>query len=242
MSSTSLPREYRGLVRLPLNAGPFDLPDPPAALVPDAFAGRLYDMLEPLAQQDPAAGWSLLILCNAIGVPFELVEDWVRDTPDGPGWSLLMDVARCPDEALPWLGQFAGVRVLPGSSSDEQRARIASTDGFKRGTVAAMVGAAKATLTGPQRLIFRERDGAAHGIAGAPDYAYVLTVHSWATETPNPTATLNALLAQKPGGIVLYYSAQTMQDYAAVKAAWATYALVKSHHRDYAALSMDDHT
>ena len=49
------------LSTLPLNgAGTFTLPDPPAWLEPDAFAGRLYDMLAPLAQQDPQVGWSLL--------------------------------------------------------------------------------------------------------------------------------------------------------------------------------------
>jgi hypothetical protein len=233
-------RSYPGLERVPRRrAMPRDLPAPPAGLVPDAFAGRLYDMLEPLAEQDPQAGWSLLILCNAIGVPYELVEDWVRDTPDGPGWSLLMDVERCPPEALPWLAQFAGVRIPPGLDDvDEQRDWVASTDGFSRGTASALVAGAKATLTGAQRLVFRERDGAAYG-AGSPDYAYHLTVYSYATETPDATATLNALLAQKPGGIVLHYSAATMQDYQNVLDVNATYAVVKSTFRDYAALAMN---
>ena len=237
MSSTSLPREYRGLRRLPLNAGPFTLPPPPVGLEPDSFAGRLYDMLEPLAQQDDTAGWSLLILCNAIGTEYQLVEDLVRDTPEGPGWSSLMDVDRCPYDALPWLAQLAGVRIPPSVVDDaERRDWVRSTDGFSRGTASALIAGAKATLTGAQRLVFRERDGAAYG-AGSPDYAYHLTAYSYASETPNPTATLNALLAQKPGGIVLHYHAATMQDYANVKATNATYAVVKSTFRDYAALA-----
>ena len=118
----------------------------PAELTPDTYAERLYGMLAPLAARDSEVEWSLLKLCNAIGVPFQLVEDLVRDTEDGVGWSALLDLDRCPDEALPWLAQFVGVRVLPSSTPEQQRARIASTDGFKRGTRDAMIGAAQATL------------------------------------------------------------------------------------------------
>src|SRR5215471_3803868 len=112
-------RAYPELVRVPPRRPmPRDLPAPPADLAPATFAGRLYDMLEPLAEQDPQAGWSLLILCNAIGTAYQLVEDLVRDTAAGPGWSSLMDVARCPYDALPWLAQFAGVRIPPSVVAD----------------------------------------------------------------------------------------------------------------------------
>jgi hypothetical protein len=231
-------RAYPKLKRLPLNAQALDAPTPPDELLPEAFAARLYGMLAPLAQQDFDAAWSLLILVNAIGGMYELVEEWVRDTPDGVGWSLLVDLDRCPPEALPWLGQFVGVRIPPALSSDaDKRDWVASTDGFNRGTRDALIGAAKATLTGQQRLIFRERDGAAWGDPDPPDVAYHLTTYSYATETPNPTATLNALLAQKPGGIVLHYHAAQMQDYQNVYDTNATYAVVKSTFRDYAALA-----
>lgn len=238
---TTLPREYRGLVRLPLKAaGQFDLPDPPGELAPDAFAGRLYDMLAPLAQQDPVAGWSLLILCNAIGVPYELVEDWVRDTPDGPGWSLLMDVDRCPPEALPWLGQFAGVRIPVGLGDADARKWVASTDGFKRGTASALVGAVRATLTGAGAVVFRERDGASMGHPTAPDYAYCLTVITYESQTPDPEATRRALLAQKPGGIVLDYRLATGQDYQSVRDRFATYQAVRDGYPDYYAVMLDE--
>jgi hypothetical protein len=230
-------RTYPKLKRLPLNAQAHDAPTPPDDLVPEAFAARLYGMLAPLAQQDFDSAWSLLILCNAIGGMYEPVEEWVRDTPEGPGWSLLVDLDRCPPEALPWLGQFVGVRIPPALTADaDRRAWVASTDGWKRGTRDALIGAAKATLTGNQALVFRERDGAAYG-ATTPDDAYHLTVYSYANETPNATATLNALLAQKPGGIVLHYHAATMQDYQNVYDTNATYAVVKSTFRDYAALA-----
>ncbi len=211
-------------------------PAPPAELTPDTFAARLYAALEPLTRQDADFAWSLLIYVNAIGAMFQLVEDLVRDTADGPGWSPLLDLDRCPDEALPWLAQFAGVRVLPGSSPDDQRARIASTDGFRRGTVAALRGAAAATLTGQQKLLVYERSG---DTAVSPEYAYYLRVRSYTSETPNPAATLSALLSQKPGGLVLDYAAVAGQDYAQLKAGHASYAAVKAAYVNYSTVAAD---
>jgi len=229
----------------PLPVLAFELPEPnvsppPATLTPDSYAERLYAMLEPLARLDSTTGWSLLTYINALGLEFQLVEDWVRDTPDGPGWSLLMDLGRCPDVALPWLAQFAGVRLLPGSTPADQRARIASTDGFNRGTRQSLIGAARATLTGAQTVVFRERNGAALGHPASPDYAYYLTVLTYDSQTPDPTATLNALLAQKPGGIVLDYRTAPGQDYQQVRDTRASYAALKTAYADYAAVRDDE--
>jgi hypothetical protein len=222
--------------------GPQLLPPPPE-LSPDTYAERLYEMLAPLAQHDPENGWALLIYVNAIATGFQLTEDWVRDTPAGePGWSLLVDLDRCPPEALGWLAQFVGVRLLPGSSEQEQRDRIASTDGFKRGTRDALIGAAKSTLTGSQTVIFRERDGANMGHPTSPDYAYCLSVITYASQTPDPNATLSALLAQKPGGILMSYRTATGQDYLQLKTNHATYAAVKAAYRDYNAVRTDEPT
>lgn len=182
-------------------------PVPPAELTPDSYAERLYAALAPIALRDPDHGWALLILVNAIGGMFQEPEDLARDTPEGPGWSALMDLDRCPDMALPWLAQFVGVRPLPGSTEDEQRLRIASTDGFKRGTPAAIRGAVEATLTGNRIVYFRERD------PNGADPPYTLEVVTLTAETPDPGATLAALLAQKPGGIVLTYRTVLGQDW-----------------------------
>jgi hypothetical protein len=210
---------------------------PPASLAPASFAARLYAMLGPLAALDEQVSWSLLIYLNALGQMFQQLEDWLRDQPDAPGWSLLLDLERCPDEALPWLAQFVGVRLLPGSSPADQRARIASTDGMRRGTRAALIGAAQSTLTGTQTVTFRERDG---DPADKPDYAYYLGVITYTDQTPNPTATLNALLAQKPGGIVLDYRTASGQDYQQVRTDYATYAALKAAYSDYTAVKLDE--
>lgn len=197
-----------------------DPPTPPDDLAPDSFAERLYASLGPLAQNDGENGWSLLILCNAIGSMFQLVDDLVRDSPEGPGWSLLLDLDRCPAAALPWLAQLVGARVPVGLSEAEQREWIASTDGFRRGTRDALIGAARATLTGAQAVIFRERDGD----------AYVLTVATYVAQTPDPAATERALVAQKPGGILMHYRTMIGQDWQLVKETSATWQDVASSY------------
>jgi hypothetical protein len=205
--------------------------DPPDTLAPDSFAHRLYVALAPLAQQDQANAWSLLILCNAVGTMFQLLEDYVRDTPDGPGWSALMDLDRCPTEALPWLAQFAGVRLLPGTTDAEQRERINSTDGFRRGTVGAIAAAAQRTLTGTKTVGITERDGGD---------AYAFAVATYATETPDTLATYNALLAAKPAGLIMTYSSGVGgQTYGVLDTRVASYAAMTTRYPNYTAVVID---
>jgi hypothetical protein len=119
------------------------------------------------------------------------------------------------------------------------RARIASTDGFKRGTRAALIGAAQATLTGQKKVILRERD---HDPADTPNYAYYLTASTYANETPSPTATLKALNEQKPGAILLTYRSVSGQDWQSVKTDYATWALVKAHYPHWTDVLTDEPT
>jgi Phage tail protein (Tail_P2_I) len=205
--------------------------DPPSALVPDSFAQRLYVSMAPVARVDPVNAWSLLILCNAIGTMYQLIEDYVRDSPDGPGWSALMDLDRCPTEALPWLAQFAGVRLLPGTTDAQQRERIRSTDGFRRGTVAAITAAAQRTLTGAKTVGITERAGGD---------AYAFTVTTYAAETPDTLATYNALLAQKPGGLKMTYSTGVAgQVYSVLAGRVATYSAMTTRYPNYTAVEID---
>ena len=213
------------------------LPAPPDSLIPDTFAGRLFDAMAPLGQYDPDNQWSLLTYCNAIGTMFQLVEDWVRDTEDGPGWSSLLDLERCPPEALAWLAQFVGVRLLPGATDADSRERIGNTDGFNRGTVAALRAACWNTLTGSRSVFLWERDG---DPAQVPEYAYHLTVVTYADQTPDPVATRKALLAQKPGGLVLDYVVISGQTYQQVADRFDTYADVKAAYRTYGEMAADE--
>jgi hypothetical protein len=183
----------------------------------------LYAALEPLAFADEANGWPLLALCGALAEPLEEISSYVRDASEGPyvflftpygtgvygvladsyalqgwpGWSGIVDLKRAPAKALGWLAQFVGVRLAPGLSDPAQRARIAATDGFNRGTPAAIVAAAQQYLVDTKTVTLTERDGG----------AYKLTVETLASETPDAAQVEAAIRSQTPAGIALTYAA-----------------------------------
>lgn len=201
---------------------------PPPTL--EAFAANLYASLAPLAWMDDQAEWSLAKFSGAFGEMFQAVEEVARDTSEGPGWSAVVDLTRSPTAWLGWLAQFVGV-TIPGELTDAQaRAWIASTDGFRRGTVAALRGALAPTLTGTKAVYFRER---------YPNDPYGLQVITRVAETPNPAASEAALLAQKPGGIVLTYRVIEAWDYTEMTRRGGTYADQTATYSTYLFLTLD---
>lgn len=187
------------------------------------FGSDLFDAMAPLARSDADQGGALALFCEAIGVPFEWVETYALDTDGVIGWSLLMSPWTCPVEGLAWLGQLIGVVVNPTASEDAQRQQIATHSGFQRGTPASIIAAAQLTLTGQQTVYLTERVGGD---------AWQLAVTTYTSETPDPAATLKAIQASTPAGIVVTYSAETY-DYTVVKAAHATYTALKGAYPDY---------
>lgn len=204
---------------------PRDAPPPELA----SFASNLYVALAPLSWLDEQVAWALANHCAAIGTMFQPIEDLVRDTPEGTGWSSVLDLQRCPDAWLPWLAQFVGVTLIAGSTPDEQRERITRTDGFNRGTPDAIRAAAQATLSGNRTVYFRERDGD----------PYALEVVTITRETPDPAATLAALIAQKPGGIVLRYRVVEGLDWQAVHDSGRTWRDVRTDYASWRDLRED---
>jgi hypothetical protein len=168
--------------------------------------------------------WELLEFCESIGGLLQPLDDIIQDTDDGPGWSIVMDVDRAPADWLGWLAQFVGVRLRAGLTLGEQRDRIKSTDGFRRGTPSAIIGAAQQFLTGDKQVFLIERHGS----------AWALTVATLASETPDPAKVEYAVREQKPAGIVMNvvtvagddydYIANTHATYTALLAAFDTYA------------------
>ena len=179
----------------------------------DSFAERIYAALEPLQFSEAELDYPLAKYIAALGAMFQVVEDYSRDQliddDFAPGWSQLLDIGRAPSAALPWLGQFIGVAVTAGLSDAQQRAQIEAVGGWNRGTPATIAAAAGLYLTGNKSVIFRERDS----IACPAEPAYGLTVITFTSETPNPTATEAAIRAQKPAGIVLNYETLDGQDF-----------------------------
>jgi len=190
------------------------------------YQQQLYDALYPLAYDDANQGYDLFIYCGALARMCDQIETYARDTDDGkPGWSILLDVDRCPTEALGWLAQFVGVKLNPVLSDADQRARIRSTDGFKRGTIGAMVGAAQQFLTGSKTVYVKERDSSVSSVLGG---AYGLTILTLASETPDSAAVLAALQSQKPAGVILAYNTVTGMTWQLVNTTYASWNAVKT--------------
>lgn len=195
-----------------------------------AVGDELYAAQAPLAVDDASYGFALRAYSRALGAMFEEVSWYTRETGTEPGWSRLADLDTTPSKALGWLAQFVGVRLDPALDDAAQRARIRATDGFKRGTLGAIVAAAQQYLTGMKRVVLVERAGGD---------AYALDLITYTSETPDEPAVLAAVTAQKPAGIILTYNVLTGQTFAQLKATYATFAAVEAHYPTFAAVRDD---
>lgn len=199
-----------------------------------AYAEELYSSLGPWHERAEEWGaqtdeWTLLDLCEAVVTVtgFADLLAIVRDTDDGPGWSYVLDIDRAPGDWLGWLGQMVGVRLRAGLAELEQRNRVRSTDGQHRGKASAFRAAAKQYLTGTKYVILNERLGG---------NAWQVGVRSLVSETPDTTQVLNALLEQKPAGIVLSYDTVPGQTYDAIATAYDSYTLLHAAYATYSAI------
>lgn len=177
------------------------------------WAEELYARLSPLAIGDEEHGWPFLLFCGAIGDLPETIRRIVRVHDDGPGYSRILSASAAPEEWLDWLGQFLGVRRVPGLDAQAMRRRITQVAGWDRGQPAAIAAAVRETLAGEKRVILRERDGGDR---------WQLRIATFDAETPDPAATLAAALAAKPAGIKLTYDAMSGWDIGSAEGAYAT--------------------
>jgi Glycosyl hydrolases family 16/Phage tail protein (Tail_P2_I) len=192
------------------------------------LAEEIYAALGPLTIGDEATGWHLLRFVNAIAQAPQWTDDLVRDSDVGPGWSSVVDVDRAPADALAWLGQFIGVEVEPDIDAESQRLRIRETAGFRRGTKAAIEGAARQFLTGNRTVQVLERDTS----------PYHLKVITFETETPFPDRTEAAVQEQKPAGLVLQYVLSSGATYGELTATGDTYAELSTEYPTYTQLKL----
>lgn len=181
----------------------------------------LWQAAGPAADQD--SNGQLLAWLDGPGQILQVLDTLARDTTSDPGWSILLDVDRCPDPYLPWLGQLVGVR-FPSTLTDPvaRRTAIRTRSGFARGSVGAIRSAAQQYLTGTQRVDIAERDtGPYHltvtvyqsqlmGLSYAdlsalyPTYADLTAAFPTYLGYSAPTAQLTAaLLAAKPAGLLM---------------------------------------
>jgi hypothetical protein len=163
----------------------------------DDVTQRLYDQLEPLSGSDSRLGWPLLAYIDAIGLMFQDGADLVQDGPEGePGWSIILDINRIPDEGLPWLAQFIGLHFYEGLTASQMRQQIRDHVSWGRGTPNSIISAVRLFLTGTQNVLLQERDTS----------AYHFTVTIATAEAPadtSPTSPLVRYVNQfaKPAGL-----------------------------------------
>jgi hypothetical protein len=179
---------------------------------------RLRERTQPLAPSDETNGWAHAHLCEGLGTALEQIGEVFDPEGDVPPLAPILDVDLCPDWALPWLAQIVGVQLPFDVDADTARELIRSVEGFARGTPAALRAAAGIYLTGDKTVFFRERDPT------GTDPPYTLEVVTLDDETPDPAAVLGALMAQKPGGIVLHYREVLGWDYEQMTTEGGTYA------------------
>lgn len=222
---------------------------------------EIYEALGPipaLGAGDQPAGWPLLKWLDGIGQILQRITDLADDTPAGdPGWSILLDVDRCPTYALPWLAQWVGVRFAPAQNTDAaQRSAIRGEQGFARGTLAALQAAITPFLkAGASPAIFERDSGAYHltvNLVGADldaGFYYILDGQyatysaldaGYATYSAMaaPTAAiLAAIQAALPAGLQVTLNIVTAAPYSTLDAAYPTYSALDAAFATYAAMS-----
>ena len=157
---------------------------------------ELYSGLAPVVRGDEETDWTALRFIESVGRLLDPVERLARDEGDRPGWAHTLMPDTAPVEYLEWLAQFVGVSWGTPPTEADQRLRIQTKEGQRRGRPATLLAAIQATLTGTKSVLITER------YQGS---AWRLYVRTYTAETPDQAATLRAILRQKPGGIVLTY-------------------------------------
>jgi hypothetical protein len=139
------------------------------------FVEAVYARLEPIATQDEGLDWPLLRFIAALSKMFESVEAVARSGDRRVPYSRLLDVSSCPTFALPFLGQFAGVR-LRALKDAYARDAISRRGGRNRGRPDAIIAAAQEVLSGTKNVRLVERFGGD---------AYALRIITRPSETPS---------------------------------------------------------
>lgn len=193
------------------------------------FGERLYEAVEPFTFDEDNQNYALAHFCLAIARMFDQVASYAEDRDDGtPGWGAMMDPDLAPVEAIPWLGQFVGVSVPDGLTEAQQRNLVKDVGGFRRGTLASLTAAAQQYLTGTKSVTVLERYGS----------AYHLRVSTRIGETADTNAVLNALMAQKPAGLILDYVTLTGGDFNTVRDTNASFNAVVASYKDFNELKL----
>lgn len=200
----------------------------PAPLI----GSELYSDLQPIVDTWGDPNDDLRVLCNALGLMIEPIDDIAKDGDNGePGWSQALDLQRAKDEWLPWLGQWVGYAVPQKATSETQaawsareRGRIVSRAKNRRATVALLREVIQEQLTGTKTVIIQERSADANTI----------NVYVYNSEIATTSALVQAAaLAAKAAGLIMNFTVLTGANYSLLQASNATYAVMTGKHANY---------
>jgi hypothetical protein len=209
----------------------------PLGLYPNDVGEAMVDQMLPITDRYGDPDSAMLIYLMGLGWMLAEVNDLAKSGPNGePGWSQLFDLNRAKTDWLPWIGQLVGYRVPPrpdGLSLVElqeydatQRERIVSRSSHRRGGVDILREVVQEHLSDPKTVIIQQRYGgnAAH-------------IHVWvyADQIATSAAEVEAAArAQKAAGLIMTFNIlDGSQNYAALNANSASYAIVKSKFAHY---------
>lgn len=184
-------------------------------------ADLLWEDLPEFQDEDAANGYGLLRWLGACSAAlYEPVWTWIADRDDMPGWAILMNRELAPANALPWLAQFAGVRLDTSLSEAEQREQIKL--GNEKGTTEGIKTAIRAHLSGTKNVVVEERFGG---------NAWTQRVRIFTPEiVTSEAAALASYLTQKPAGLTYDFAAILGQEWEDVDADFATWAAVDTEY------------
>lgn len=211
------------------------------AITPDTLApaaARLYEQWAHLDVDGEAEGYPWAVMAAVFAAPLEPLYALLHG--DGVPWAAAFDpelmaevlepldaLGLLPDnfivDMLAWLGQFAGVDSRSGLAAVGQRLRMRETAGARRGSVAAIIGAARQRLVGPDGTPDTATVYLTERVGGDP---YSFAVATLASQTPDPAATERDIAEQVPAGrrnrwTYTVIEGGTWADAAATHATWA---------------------
>lgn len=199
---------------------------------------RLYEQLAPtFFQEDDLNAYAGQAFIGAIGAMFDPVVEVVQPSGDKPPFAILFCPEECPPEWLPWVAQFVGINpaemeaLIAAGMTQVAREWIAHPLNYNRGKTSAQELAAKATLTGSKTLYLYPRYGGE---------AFVTKAASLSSETPNPTATREAILSQMAAWEVLDYEPVSGRTLAALEAGYAKLSELEGAYPSVADLELSD--
>lgn len=150
-----------------------------------------------------------------------------------PGWSTLLDPNNCPAEFLPFLAQFIGVVIQPGTDAAVARAQIFAESNINRGTATSIQNAVTQHLTDTQSVHIIEREGQ----FGTDPYSFIVIVRS--EEVISVQGLTDAVNATKPAGLQWFLIETDAWTIAQMEASQVTLAALEANFMTLQGLESD---